>query len=722
MNFMEAIRSVKKGDVVCGDIIHPTMLHRRLQILIPVALLVFSCAAACSAADAGSRPDTLVVSGLGTGTVELGGLWEFKTGDDPAWASPQYDDSQWKRLRVDRFYARQGFSGYNGYAWYRRHIDFEAARAGQKVVLLVAPIGGTDAHEQPYEIYWNGVLIGGGGKMPPGPEWRFRPPDHSFALGQAQAGVLAIRTWTAPPKFVSITNRGGLDVPPRVGSPEAVVAELSASDHEWLADRQFYYDENLLFCILGVLGLLAWLRNRSLKALFWIAIYAILQPVHVVLYNAHLGLPYGFVYGFDVLCDTVAGVSLWCLLLHLLDLNGNFELKRWTYRLAVTDILFGLFEWFVDSRDWSTPLVHTWQIADAVLYVLITLASLFPLVLIAYGIGRRVSFANWLVAASASSVYLIGAVRIASLGGARFTHFVSLYYLIQSQIFTIHGNYFDAQNIAVSVLLLSIIYAAFRYSEEQSQRRGALEQDLRSAQELQRILIPEELSPLKGYAMTSAYRPALEVGGDFYQVIALRDGATLNGAGLIVIGDVSGKGLKAAMTVSLLVGTVRTFAEQSSDPAAILAGLNRRLEGRMGHGFVTCMVLRVGPSGECVVASAGHLPPFLNQEEMKLAPALPLGLVAEAVYENVAFTMRAGDRLTLYTDGLLEARNAARELYGFGRVRELMATNPDAQTASEAAVAFGQDDDITVLTLARVAAPVISARMNIEEVVAPAAV
>jgi serine phosphatase RsbU (regulator of sigma subunit) len=121
----------------------------------------------------------------------------------------------------------------------------------------------------------------------------------------------------------------------------------------------------------------------------------------------------------------------------------------------------------------------------------------------------------------------------------------------------------------------------------------------------------------------------------------------------------------------------------------------------MQNGFVTCLVLRLEPSGKCCAANAGHLSPFLNHEEMELPPALPLGLISDGSYENVAFAMAIGDRLTLYTDGLLEARNAARELFGFGRVRSLIATNPDAHAASQAAVAFGQNDDITVLTVTR---------------------
>ena len=677
------------------------MLPRTLQPIIAAVFLVLPCVSLCAPAPTSPQPDTLVIGGLGQGTIPLGGLWQFKTGDDPAWAAPGFDDSHWERLRVDSTYGRQGHFGYHGYAWYRRHIDFAGAGAGQKVALIVFPIGAGDAWGGPYEIYWNGVLIGREGKMPPGAEWRFRPPPDSFGLGEARSGVLAIRTWIPPLKFIDTGTGGGIYDPPFAGSPQAVTAELGALDHDWLAERQFYFDENLLYGILGILGLLAWLRDRSLKALFWMAIYALDQPTHVLLYNAHLGLPYYFVYGFDTVTGVAASIALWYLLLYLLGLEGRIKLRHWTFRLAVIDLSMALLEWFVMSRDWSTSLVLTWQIADAVLYFLITLASLFPLVLIAYGIGKRVSLANWLVAASASLVSLIGLVRIASLEGSRFTHMYSMYYFVQAQIIAIHGNYFDAQNIAVTLLFVAIVYAVFRYTAEQTQRKGALEQEFKSAQELQRILIPESLPSFKDYAITSAYHPAHEVGGDFFQVIAQADGSAL-----IVLGDVSGKGLKAAMTVSLLVGTARTLAEQSSDPAWILTGLNRRLEGRMQNGFVTCLVLRLETSGKCEVANAGHLPPFLNHEEIALPPVLPLGLVSDGSYENVSFSMALGVRLTLYTDGLLEARNAARELFGFDRVRHLIATNPDALAASEAAVAFGQDDDITVLTVTRVAAGV----------------
>jgi serine phosphatase RsbU (regulator of sigma subunit) len=199
--------------------------------------------------------------------------------------------------------------------------------------------------------------------------------------------------------------------------------------------------------------------------------------------------------------------------------------------------------------------------------------------------------------------------------------------------------------------------------------------------------------------MTSSYRPAQEVGGDFFQIIPLED--EFKGSTLILLGDVSGKGLRAAMAVSLIVGAVRTLAKFAPHPSQILAELNQRIAGRMQGGFATCLALRVGPDGHCAVASAGHPAPFLNRTELELPGALPLGIVQSAIYEETEFDLREGDHFALYTDGLLEARSATGEIFSFERLDRLFASAPDAAKATDAAVSFGQDDDITVLTLTR---------------------
>jgi serine phosphatase RsbU (regulator of sigma subunit) len=245
---------------------------------------------------------------------------------------------------------------------------------------------------------------------------------------------------------------------------------------------------------------------------------------------------------------------------------------------------------------------------------------------------------------------------------------------------------------------MAIVYAVLRYSIENRRRQTALEQEFQNARELQQVLVPEDLPPLPGFALTSAYRPAAEVGGDFFQIIPLDGGSTL-----VILGDVSGKGLKAAMAVSLIVGATRMIVEYTTSPAEILEGLNRRLFGRMQGGFATAIAMCLNSDGTCVMATAGHPSPFLNQQEMSLPGSLPLGLMADSSYEESSHQLGVGDHCALYTDGLLEARSQTGELYGFARLEMLFATRPNAAQATEAAVNFGQDDDITVLTLTRLA-------------------
>jgi serine phosphatase RsbU (regulator of sigma subunit) len=112
-------------------------------------------------------------------------------------------------------------------------------------------------------------------------------------------------------------------------------------------------------------------------------------------------------------------------------------------------------------------------------------------------------------------------------------------------------------------------------------------------------------------------------------------------------------------------------------------------------------VLRLDAGGACTLACAGHPTPYLNGREIELPGALPLGIDPAIVYEEVHLQINSGDRLALYTDGLLEARAASGEIFSFERLQSLFASDPDAARATEAAVAFGQEDDITVLALTR---------------------
>ncbi|MGB7134495.1 MAG: GAF domain-containing SpoIIE family protein phosphatase [Acidobacteriaceae bacterium] len=220
--------------------------------------------------------------------------------------------------------------------------------------------------------------------------------------------------------------------------------------------------------------------------------------------------------------------------------------------------------------------------------------------------------------------------------------------------------------------------------------RAAFAAELQAASTVQQLLLQSASRATPGFRMHSVYLPASEVGGDFFFV---RPG--LDDSLIAIVGDVSGKGLTAAMRVAMILGALHR--ETSEDPRVILAGLNNVLTSQGHLGFTTVCCVRMALTGEYAVANAGHIAPYLDGKEIETAPALPLGLVADQSYEAFHGRLATGERLVLLSDGVLEARSESGELYGFERLSSL--TRMPAETIAETAQRFGQEDDITVLTL-----------------------
>jgi len=222
--------------------------------------------------------------------------------------------------------------------------------------------------------------------------------------------------------------------------------------------------------------------------------------------------------------------------------------------------------------------------------------------------------------------------------------------------------------------------------------KAQLEAEMAAAREVQQVMLPDNVDSFPGYSVDSVYRPALQLGGDFFQILPAANGF------LLVLGDVAGKGLAAAMHVSMLVGVIRTIALDTNDPAIVLGKLHDRLVGRTS-GISTALAAHVSDNGLVTIANAGHLSPYLDGREVDLPGALPLGISAGGNYQSVRFELSPGSRLTFYSDGVVEAQNKAGELFGFDRVRAISAEPADAIV--EKAVQFGQVDDITVVTIQR---------------------
>jgi len=227
-----------------------------------------------------------------------------------------------------------------------------------------------------------------------------------------------------------------------------------------------------------------------------------------------------------------------------------------------------------------------------------------------------------------------------------------------------------------------------------SRRQAILESELAAAQQVQQVLLPEQIEAVPGFAVETVYQPAQQVGGDFFQILPAGEGGLL-----VVVGDVAGKGLPAAMLVSVLVGAIRGVADYTSAPAELLASLNERLVGRGGASFSTALVAHIAASGTVTLANAGHLSPYLDGKEIELPGALPLGVMSGATYETTEFYLAPGSRLTFYSDGVIEAQSQEGELFGFDRARAI--SNQPAAAIVEAAKRFGQEDDITVVAIVR---------------------
>jgi hypothetical protein len=670
-------------------------LFPSLGVVICAALIGTSAVrAAQNAATPDSSTHVHVIEGLGKGSVPLEGAWQFHTGDDMAWAAPGFDDSQWATIKADQNWGSQGYYAYTGFAWYRYRLSVKSTPDDPEELALLIP-----AIDDSYEMYWNGLLVGKNGKVPPHPDWYPGEAPQTYGMGQIQNGVLAIRVWKAPLASNDPGEIGGFEQAPYLGGPLAIAAQKAELDYHWLRSHQFQFGLDSLYGLVAFLSLLGWVRNRKQKLLLCMACYTLAQPLATLISGLRIPFPFSVAVGLQQPVLMIQDVSLWFLLLLLLKLDDNKRLVRvmqiWVAVFSCAFLLDGLTTMFWGTL-WPTQL----QIADGLLTIIFTPLEALPIVLAAVAIRQRkkLDSARWMVAICAMITEMIFVVRNAATQFERFTHW-TLADKLRAPLFRVNGNPLTPAAVSNTLLLLAIVYAVYRFSIEYRKQQGALEQEFRNAMEIQQVLIPETLPKVPGFTVTSAYKPAQQVGGDFFQIIPVEGGSTL-----VLLGDVSGKGLKAAMAVSLIVGAVRALAEDYPTPGQLLTQLNRRLFGRLQGGFATCLILLLRPDSTCVVASAGHPAPYLNKHEVDVPGALPLGVEQYTPYAECEVTTRPGDHLALYTDGLLEARNRTGELYGFARLNDLFSSPTNAAAATQAAVNFGQDDDITVLTLTRLMA------------------
>ena len=598
-----------------------------------------------------------------SGLIELNQGWREHDGDEAEWSRPEFDDSAWNTADLDDLGpARQGWH------WYRRRVNFGPDQ--REVRLLIAGGDGT------YELFVNGTRVSR-------PTLRSsllvgRPVEAVFPVSNAN-GIfeIALRTRVPPgyaawhlPQFTNVT----------MGLPTAIEYERQALESQRLYGLAPSICINLLLCLAGLSALALYALQQTQREYIFLGLYLLLVGISNALSMLQS-------------CGLVP-LSTNFLIADPLIYAWVIAQIEFTYSFAGPRV--GRI-WRIYEVSLLAPLILsalTWVgLFASDTYVLIEAAATAPvglflsaLLLAWYRQGNRE--AGWLILPSLAPAV---STALFDLGTASITlGWQSFNFLVEPiQMGPIALQLVD---IGTLVFLFSIaVVMFFRFSRvSREQARAAAE--LAAAREIQRHLVPAVLPSLPNYAIEAAYLPAREVGGDFYQVLPQTDGSIL-----VVIGDVSGKGLGAAMTGAFAIGALHAIAAEISDPPLVLSRLNRQILRGQDSGFITCLCIKLSPSGRMTISNAGHLSPYKNAEELTTEGGPPLGLFRDLVYLESRFEVNCGDTLTLLSDGVVEATGPKYELFGSERTQAIISHS--AHDIAAAAQQFGQEDDITVVKL-----------------------
>jgi len=613
--------------------------------------------------------------------TDVGGVWLVKTGDDPSFARADLDDSQWTRVDTTQTLKKYFPDVRNSVVWYRLHVKVAPNETG----LALEEYNLSSA----FEIYVNGERVFVNGSVSP-----YRPytaaarivrriPDSMIASGSL---VIAMRLYVSANDWVN-------GFPGFFPYNLVIGQETELSDHVWLTTigdhilEWFYQFAGLGLGIIALALFAAQRQQRGYLLIFLLFLIAAL-PAPLRFYGLFHNLPASSAYigGIFQILNLVILTLMFLAFLHM-------PLKRWLQvmlAISAAGILFG--SWQTANGVGSSIGTLISQAPE-----LSVIAGIIPVLLIVHwrrgnqeaGILLVPALVNGLIVYIQLGIFLV--ITVPALAGTAFR--------FQQAVFTWTAGPFtiNISGLAGCIFVLSLAVILVLRSARVARQQAHLESEMAAASEVQKIILPEQMVRVPGFSVETAYVPDQQVGGDFFQILPAPENSLL-----LVVGDVAGKGLPAAMMVSVLVGAVRGVAEYTSEPSELLANLNQRLTGRAGGSLATALAARLFPDGSVDLANAGHLAPYLDGCEVEIPGALPLGAKSGTRYETVRFVLPRGSRLTFYSDGIVEAKNPRGELFGFERGREI-STKPVVAIV-DAAKQFGQKDDMTVIAVTREAA------------------
>lgn len=603
----------------------------------------------------------------------------WRTGDNLAWAAPNLDETGWQPYTQWKpQYGEVHF-------WVRCHADLHSLRNEANPALQVSL-------NAAYAVYLDGRQIGGAGSLQTG----------SFSVDSIRSFPIAGPFSTGPSTIaVRSTYRSRLSNSSPIIALLATHLVLRAGDGqvldalragEVLARTSQYAESGLCYGVIAViavmlLGLFFYDRSRREILLLSIACMSV-SVLRINEFCTAALLNFSVISCLMIVLLGNLGLTITQVPFYYALARRRVPLLFWIF-IAATLLSYspGAIDILIPAG--QSPLLSS--ISETfirpfalVLHMILTAAPFFAFWPYQRILPRMRPLAVlcmlWAVADFVWFVVQATAIPIPGVQNV-FVHWGVI--LLEVRAFTTAG------------VLTGLLALLFRDQRQATEEHALFAGEISAARNVQQYLIPEHLPPTPGFSIESEYRPAREVGGDFFQILP----HAVDGSLLIVVGDVAGKGIEAGMLATLIVGAVRTAATFTSDPARILALLNERLCGR---GFVTCLALRIEADGAATLVNAGHLPPYLNGKELAVEGSLPLGAVAGMQFPAFHFQLSGGDSIMLMTDGVAEAQDEQGQLFGFGRIGELLHKGAGGAALAAAAQNFGQQDDITILTLIRV--------------------
>ncbi len=582
-----------------------------------------------------------------------------QVGDNPDWARPDFDDREWSK--------QIPASGDSPYVWTRCRVDLSSLPPTVPVHIGVRNLA-------PWELFVDGKLAGSFGDI------RTGLGSTSSAQQAVPAGAVTGKTITLALRQLPIRLNRAFPTGLAAGAEDSLQVRNSARVSAMLRATWSRNIVGAFSLIIGVLLLLlyAFSGDRNRRELLWFGLYC-LAIYSITLREIALTLssfPYAisvFWYALSVAIFSLVSPRIFFALSGRplpVFYSGLATANAGVILLAACVRVLTPIHGMQEVKPWLNLVVDIGPFLDLALQTSAA-AAFWPLWRVPGPLRLARNLSLLVLLGSAS----FNVTQLPALG-------LSSWAILGASI----------QPILILAATIGLFIVIARRHRDVALDRAELQGEMKAAQEVQRLLTSSTstLDAAPWASVEVAYSPANEVGGDFYYCRHTAEGQ------LVVVGDVSGKGLRAAMLASVALGALRHSSVSS--PGPLLEGLNAALHGQTGGGFVTCCAALMRRDGRLVVANAGHPSPYVGGQEFPVEAGLPLGILPVSAYQE---STGQGESITLVSDGVVEAENAQRELFGFDRTREI--STKSAQEIADAAKAWGQNDDITVVTVRRLA-------------------